>query len=135
MPAPHGVHVCPSGPDQPALQVQFVILMLALGESEFVGHPMHSVAPVKTLYFPASHGAHVPPSAPEYPALHLQAVCATLPVGALAFAGHMEHVETDVAPNVAEYFCASQSLHGTAPGESLYFPGKQTVQVCPLGPG
>ena len=28
LPAPHAVHVSPSAPDQPALHVQFVILML-----------------------------------------------------------------------------------------------------------
>jgi hypothetical protein len=35
LPSPHGAHVVPpSGPDQPALQVQFVMLMLAIGELE-----------------------------------------------------------------------------------------------------
>jgi hypothetical protein len=34
LPTTHAVHVPPSAPDQPALQVHFVIAMLALGESE-----------------------------------------------------------------------------------------------------
>ena len=35
LPSPHGAHVVPpSAPDQPALQVQFEIAMLAIGESE-----------------------------------------------------------------------------------------------------
>ena len=34
LPASHAVHVPPSAPDKPALQVQFVIVTLAIGESE-----------------------------------------------------------------------------------------------------
>ena len=78
--------------------MQFVISMLAPGEWEFIGHPMHCDAPVNTLYVPAPHGAHVPPSGPEYPALHLQASNAELPVSESAFAGHSTHVALDVAP-------------------------------------
>ncbi len=115
--------------------MQFVISMLALDEFEYVGQLTHCDAPVNTLYVPAMHGAHVPPSGPEYPALHLQAGNAKLPVSALAFAGHSTHVALDVAPTVAEYFCASQLLQSPAPGEFLYFPATHAVQVCPLEPG
>jgi len=65
LPAPHTVHVCPSAPDQPALQVQFVMLMLALGESEFVGHSLQLPAPAASFHFPATHAVQGPPCGPE----------------------------------------------------------------------
>jgi hypothetical protein len=104
-------------------------------ENHLVGQSMHCDAPVNTLYVPAIHGAHVPPSAPEYPALHLQAANSVLCSFELALSGHVRHVETDVAPTVAEYVCASQLLHTPAPGEFLYFPATHAVQFCPLEPG
>ncbi len=116
------------------MQMQFVISMLALDECEFIGHPMHSDGPVKSLYFPSSHGAHVPPSGPEYPALHLQDVNAVLCSSELAFPGHVEHVETDVAPTVAEYFPAKQLLHSPTPEEFLNFPATHAVHTPPSGP-
>ena len=109
--------------------------MLALGEFEYAGHPMHWDGPIDTLYVPAMHGAHVPPSGPEFPVLHLQAANAVLCSFELALSGHGRHVDTDVAPTVAEYFCASQLLHAPAPAETLYCPAKHGVQVCPLEPG
>ena len=112
-----------------------MMLMLALGESEFIGQLMHWDAPVKSVYFPAMHGAHVPPSGPEFPVLHLQAANAVLCSFELALSGHGRHVESDVAPTVAEYFLAKQLLHAPAPGEFLYFPATHAVQVCPLEPG
>jgi hypothetical protein len=36
-PASHFVHMSPSGPDHPALQVQFVVNMLPLGDIEPAG--------------------------------------------------------------------------------------------------
>ena len=115
--------------------MQFVISMLAPGEWEFIGHPMHCDAPVNTLYVPAPHGAHVPPSGPEYPALHLQAANAALCSFELALSGHVRHVETDVAPTVEEYVPAEQLLQTPAPVEFLYFPATHAVHVCPLEPG
>ena len=115
--------------------MQLVKLELPADEMEFVGQSMHADAPVNTLYFPASHGAHVPPSGPEYPALHLQAANAELCPCEVAFPGHVRHVESDVAPKVAEYFCASQLLHSPTPEECLYFPAPQAVHVSPLEPG
>ena len=82
VPAVHTVHSPPSGPEEPALQVQLVKAELPAGELEFVGQVMHveiavtaveyvpapqSVQladPVDVLYFPATHAAHVPPSGP-----------------------------------------------------------------------
>jgi hypothetical protein len=34
LPASHAVHLPPSGPDHPAIQVQFVLAMLVVGETE-----------------------------------------------------------------------------------------------------
>jgi hypothetical protein len=134
VPGTHCVHASPAGPQEPALQVQFVLVELPSGEweNQLVRQSMHSDGPVKSLYLPAMHGAHV---GPEYPALHLQAVGAALPVGALAFPGHSTHVESDVAPTVAEYFRASQLMHGSDPAESLYFPATHAMHSCPLVPG
>ena len=80
-PAPHAVHICPSAPDQPSLQVQFVILMLALGESEFVGQSLQLPAPAALFHFPATHAVHPPTLPPVYPALQVQFVIAMLAIG------------------------------------------------------
>ena len=114
--------------------MQLVLIELP-DEMEFCGQSMHWDAPVKSLYFPAMHGVHVPPSGPECPALHLQAANAVLCSSELALSGHGRHVETDVAPTVAEYSPAKQLLHAPAPGEFLYCPATHAVHVCPLEPG
>jgi hypothetical protein len=41
VPATQAVHVPPLGPEKPALHVQAVITVLALGELEFAGHAVH----------------------------------------------------------------------------------------------
>jgi hypothetical protein len=135
--------------------VQLAKAGLSTGELEFDGQAMHvelaeappvveyvpalqfvqTADPVDSLYFPASHGAHVPPSGPEYPALHLQAANAGLPVvGVLARAGHVRHVVLELAPPATEYVPAKQSLHATAPTESLYFPATHAAHAPPSGP-
>jgi len=59
---PPSAHV----PDQPALQVQSVISMLATGESEIFGQPSRfQAAPAALFHFPASHAVHVSPPYPE----------------------------------------------------------------------
>jgi hypothetical protein len=77
VPGTHCVHASPAGPQEPALQVQFVLVELPSGEWEnhLVGQTLHSDGPVKSLYLPAMHGAHV---GPEYPALHWHCVKAVL---------------------------------------------------------
>jgi hypothetical protein len=44
------------------------------------------------------------------------------------------HVETVVAPTVPEYVPASQFVQDAFPGEILYFPEVQVVQVAPFAP-
>jgi hypothetical protein len=75
-PAAHAVHGPPSGPVDPALQVQSVEAALPAGELEFDGQALH-----------------VAPFAPLYPALQVQLVPAALPVGELEFDGQALHVE------------------------------------------
>ena len=66
-PAPHSAHTPPAGPEEPALQVQFVTIELPADEVEkyLVGQSMQMDDPAEFVYFPASHGMHVPPSGPE----------------------------------------------------------------------
>ena len=45
VPAPHDVHVPPSGPEEPALQVQAVAMRLPTGELEFDGQVLHVAVP------------------------------------------------------------------------------------------
>jgi hypothetical protein len=80
-PAPHAMHVPPSAPDQPALQVQFSIFMLALVESEFVGQSLQLPAPAALFHFPATHAVHPPTWPPVYPALQVQFVISMLAIG------------------------------------------------------
>jgi hypothetical protein len=81
VPAPHAVHVPPSGPDQPTLQVQLLKAVLCSGELESAGQLLQLSAPDTILYLPAPHAVHVPPSAPDQPALQIQLVEIELPEG------------------------------------------------------
>ena len=121
-PATHWVHVPPSGPDEPALQVQAVDTELPASEFEFVGHAKHveawlapgdteyvpisqsthAVDPASVLYFPASQNKHVSPSKPVDPALQVQSIFSLLASGAWEFVGHSSHT-SDVAPIALEY--------------------------------
>ena len=65
MPASHSIHGPPSGPEEPALQVQAVSMRLPTGELEFDGQVSHVADPGLDLKVPASHDVHVPPSGPE----------------------------------------------------------------------
>ncbi len=78
------MHVPPSGPEKPVLQVHAGWAELAIGELELVGHARHVAAtvaataveyvataqsvhravPVMILYFPATQAAHTPPFGP-----------------------------------------------------------------------
>ena len=65
MPATHSEHGPPSGPEEPALQVQAVAMRLPTGEVEYDGQVSHVASPVLVLKVPAPHDVHVPPSGPE----------------------------------------------------------------------
>lgn len=98
LPATHCVHVPPSGPEEPALQMQFVETPLPANEYEFVGQSPHvsdaaptvveyfptpqsvqTTVPVDVLYLPATHCVHTPPFGPDAPLSQMQFVEAPLP--------------------------------------------------------
>jgi hypothetical protein len=121
-PATQAEHTPPSGPVDPALQVQLVTAELPAGELEFDIQALHvelaeaptvveyipavqfeQVAfPVNTLYFPATHAVHGPAFGPVNPALQVQLVKAALPAGELEFDGQTLHVMLDEVPNSVE---------------------------------
>jgi hypothetical protein len=126
------VHAPPSGPVEPALQVQLVKAVLPASELDSDGQArhvelalfftsveylpvpqsVHTADPVDALYFPATQSAHVPPSGPVEPALQVQLVKAGLPSGELVSAdGQATHVKPASAPTVVEYVPAPQFVH------------------------
>jgi hypothetical protein len=122
------VHVPPSGPVEPALQVQLVKAALPAGELEADGQALHVAAfapveyvpavqllhaasPVDALYFPASQAVHVPPFGPVEPALQVQLVKAGLPAGELVSDGQGRHVKLASAASAVEYVPAPQFVH------------------------
>ncbi len=148
------MHVPPLRPANPTLHVQAASAELEIGELELVGHPRHVVAtvaptvaenvpaaqsvhaavPVMILYLPATQVVHGPPSGPVNPTLHIQAVRATLDIGELELVGHARQVAATVAPTVAEYVPAAQSVHAAVPVAILYLPATQAVHTPPFGP-
>ena len=80
-PVPHAVHVPPSGPCQPALQVQLLKAVLRSGELESAGQLLQLTAPDTFLYLPVLHAVHVSPSAPDQPTLQVHVVFAMLAIG------------------------------------------------------
>jgi hypothetical protein len=128
VPPPHSKHVPPSGPVDPALQVQAARAELMLGELELSGHVTqvdatvaaavpeyvpdpqfsHTTLPLAILYVPATQAEHGPPSGPVYPALHVQAATAVLTLGELEFAAHATQVAAAVAAGMLEYVPAPQ---------------------------
>jgi len=116
------VQTPPSGPENPALQVQATRTELELGEFEFVGQPKHTDAalalavveyvatpqsvhatlPVLVLYLPATQPEHTPPSGPENPALQIQAPTTELDAAEFEFVGQVKHTDAALAPTVAE---------------------------------
>jgi ABC-type cobalt transport system substrate-binding protein len=131
IPAIQSVHVPPSGPVEPVLQVQLVKAALPAGELDSdgqsthvelafffasieylpVSQSVHTADPVDALYFPATQSVHVPPPGPVEPALQVQLVKAGLPSGELVSDGQTRHVELASADTVVEYFPVSQSVH------------------------
>jgi hypothetical protein len=81
------VHAPPSGPHQPALQVQLLKAVPCAGELESAGQLLQFASPAETLYLPATHAVHVPPSGPDQPALQMQSVILMLATGELEFFG------------------------------------------------
>jgi hypothetical protein len=154
LPASHAVHGPPSGPVDPALQMQLVKAALPAGELEFDGQSLHvelaeapksveyvpvpqyvhAADPVNALYCPASHGVQVPPAGPKNPASQVQLVKELLPKGELEYTGQSLHVELAEAPTAVEYVPAPQSVQAADPVDALYLPATHAVHVPPSGP-
>jgi len=100
VPAKQFVHVAPSFPVHPPLQVQAVIDVLATGEREFAWQSRQTELPFNILYVPAKQFVHVAPLFPVHPALQVQAVIAVLAAGEPEFAGQLKQVKEDVGRRV-----------------------------------
>jgi hypothetical protein len=133
-PPTHAEQVPPSGPENPASQVQLVKYKLPTGELEFDGQSMHVVVPFNALYCPATHAAHGPPFGPVDPALQVQLVKAALPEGELEFDGQTKHVEIAEDPTAVEYVPAAQSEQVAVPVNALYCPATHAAHGPPFGP-
>ena len=66
--------------------------------------------------------------------MQVQVARAELEIGELELVGHPRQVVATVAPTVAEYVLAVQSVHAAVPVVILYFPTTQAVQTPPFGP-
>ena len=95
---------------------------------------MQTALPIAILYLPLVHAVHGPPFGPVKPTLQVQAVRAKLAIGALELAGHARQVVSTVAPTVAEYVPAPQSVQTALPVAILYFPATHATHGPPLGP-
>jgi hypothetical protein len=118
--------VPPSGPENPASQVQFVKSKLPSDELEFDGQSLH-VVPVNVLYCPATHPVHGPPSGPVDSALQVQLVKAGSP--RVAEYLPVSHSTQAAAPTVSKYVPAGQSLQAIDSALSLYVPVGQLLQA------
>ena len=129
-PETHLVHVSPSCPDDPALQVQAAKAELPAVESDLVGHPRHvesAAAPTDVEYLPETQSVHVsdPAAALNFPATHCvqtdavsalyvpatQSVQVEAPAAADLPAAHERHSVARVAPVDARYFPASHAWY------------------------
>ena len=131
-PATHAAHGSPSGPVDPALQVQFAKAPLPGGEFEFDGQRMHVelvdaptvveyvpatqceqvAVPVDSLYCPDTQAEQLPPSGPENPVSQVQFVKSKLPSGELEFDGQ----SLQVVPVNVLYCPATHPAHGPPSG-------------------
>jgi hypothetical protein len=69
-PATQSVQVPPSGPDEPALQVQLVTAELPAGDVALAGHALHERADDSLEYLPAEQGIHA-----VEPGLEVSEIC------------------------------------------------------------
>jgi hypothetical protein len=122
-PATQAVHGPPSGPVNPGLQVQAVIVELGLGELELEGHArqvvatvapavveyvaapqlVHATEPVVVLYVPVTQAVHGPPLGPVKPMLQVQLAFALQPLhDAPELTGQSIQESKSGAPSVVE---------------------------------
>ena len=99
VPAAHVKHGPPSGPVNPALQMQFVTDVLASSDLVAVGHVVHVAVPITSLYCPIAQAVHVLAVKPVYPNTH-------------------KHCEKDVLAT-DEVEAIGQLVHFCGPGTTL----------------
>jgi hypothetical protein len=153
-PATHAAHGPPSGPVDPALQVQFAKAPLPGGEFEFDGQTLHVelaeapiaveyvpatqseqvAVPVDSLYCPDTQAEQVPPSGPENPASQVQFFKPELPAGEFEFDGQTLHVKLAEARTAVKYVSAPQSEQVAVPVNDLYCPATHAAHGPPSGP-
>ena len=154
VPARQTLQIPSSEPENPTMQVQFILSLLPSGEYEFGGHGKHAdidVAAIAPLYVPAGHRTHsaepldalyepprhaeqAPPSAPLHPALHVQLVSAELPISEYECDGHAKHVDIDVAAKASLYLPPAHRAHAAVPLDSLNEPAGHSLHTPPSGP-
>jgi len=133
VPAEHGTHSPPLGPENPALHTHEDLVMLLGGELELSGHTEQGAGPENGLYVPAPHDAHAPPLFPDAPALQWQSVFSSLAAGALESAGHTWHT-LEEAFTVGEYRPAKQFVQTPGPDAILNVPAAHPRHSFPFGP-
>jgi len=111
VPPKHCVHVPPSGPLDPALQMQAATAVLPAGELESAGQPTQGEFPEPDLYVPPKHRVHVPPFGPEYPASHWHSDCDVLPCKACEYAGQVSHTFPGVFVSDNRLLCSSDATN------------------------
>ncbi len=150
-PASHVVHVPPSGPDQPALQMQAVNDELPAREMLFVGHCKHvdgEVALTTCENVAAGHvmhSAYVSPTVPEYlpgpQSLRAVALLTKFPAGQASQAlapttpenlpdSQSIQAKDVVEPSVCENLPNPQSTHTVDPAISENLPQTQMLQAA-----
>lgn len=155
LPATQVEHTPPSGPVNPALQIQATTSVLDVAEFEFVGHvkhtddvlaptvveyvptpqSVHAALPLLVLNLPEMHSVHEP-SGPVLPGEqgNLQASIDELELGEIEFSGHDMQVDDVVAPNAPEYVFTPQSIQEELPLIVLYLPTAHAEHSLPSGP-
>jgi hypothetical protein len=118
------VQVPPSGPDEPALQVQLVTAELPAGDVALVGHALHERADDSLEYLPAEQGIHAVEPGLEVSEINLGCEESQLPVDAVRNAGYKLTVS---ASGSRASVTAGPFPHQFAPGEKV--PAGQALQV------
>ena len=135
VPAVHAVHSPPSGPEEPALQVQLVKAELPPGELEFVGQVMHvEIAVTAVEYVPVPQSVHdasaacpeVTPYLPALQAVHDDSVDPPVPTRYLP-AMQAVHDASAVCPAATPYLPAPQAVQSSLSAADLYFPAMHDV--------
>jgi hypothetical protein len=127
------MHMLPSGPEKPALQVQLVKAALPAGELDFDGQELHvefAEGPTAAEYFPSPHCVHVEDPLifwyePDEHKVHV--LRAVAPVVFENFPD--AHDKHDADPLTFMYFPATQFVHDALPDSCLYVPTPHATQA------